>query len=41
MDDIDKELESLLDSPLLDMSPEELSLFDVPEHLKKKKEKVF
>ena len=40
MDDIDKELESLLDSPLLDMSPEELSLFDVPEHLKKKKEKA-
>ena len=38
MDDIDKELKALFDSPLLDMSPGELALFDVPEHLGKKKE---
>lgn len=40
MDDLDKELKALFDSPLLDMSPGELALFDVPEHLGKKKEKA-
>ena len=39
IDDIDKELESLFDNPILEVNEEQLSLFDIPKHLASKNER--